>query len=105
MKGNTTIARLKKTDSGLERIKRLVEEQLARTAVNSRQHRALSAAIRIETDVYRKSLDTEQARATYDREIPARSRTRISEPPIRRSKTDAIPRGKSHARSRSAPRR
>ena len=105
MKGNTPVARVKVTDAGLERIKRLVEEQLARAAVNSRQHRALSAAIRIETDVYRKSLDTEQARATHDREIPARSPARISEPPIHRSKTESVPRRKIHTRSRSAPRR
>ena len=101
MKGKTTVARVKARDGGIERIKQLVEEQLARTAVNSRQHRALSAAIRIETDVYRKSLDAEQARATHDREIPARSLARIREPPSHLSKAGPVPRRKIHTRSRS----
>ena len=52
-------------DPGLERIKRL-EEQLARAPVNSQQHRTLRAAIRVEADAYRKSLDLEQASALHD---------------------------------------
>jgi hypothetical protein len=40
--------------------------QIARARSNSRAHRTLRAAIRIETDAYRKSLDTEQATATHD---------------------------------------
>jgi hypothetical protein len=46
--------------AGLERIKRL-EQQAASTPTNSRRHRELAAAIRIEAVVYRKSLDAEQA--------------------------------------------
>ena len=65
MKRNTTVARVTEADAGLERIKHLVE-QLAPAPVNSPQHRTLSAAIRIEADAYRKSLDTEQATATHD---------------------------------------
>jgi hypothetical protein len=53
------------SDSGLERIRRL-EEQLARTPLNSRQHRTLRAAIRVEARTYRKSLDLEQANALHD---------------------------------------
>jgi hypothetical protein len=51
--------------AGLERIKHLAE-QLAPAPGNSRQHRTLRAAIRIEAAAYRKSLDTEQATATHD---------------------------------------
>jgi hypothetical protein len=57
--------RLTEVDAGLERIKHL-EEQLAPALVNGRQRRGSMAAIRIEAEVYRKSHDTEQARATYD---------------------------------------
>jgi hypothetical protein len=52
-------------DAGLERIKRL-EERLAAAPVNSLYYRTLSAAIGIEADAYRKSLDSEQAKATHD---------------------------------------
>lgn len=52
-------------DAGLERIKRLATE-LAPVPVNSRQYRTLTAAIRIEADVYRKSLDTAQAMAAHE---------------------------------------
>ena len=52
-------------DAGLERIKGL-EEQLAPARANSRLHRELTEAIRIEADAYRKSLDVEQATATHD---------------------------------------
>lgn len=48
------------TDAGLARIRHL-EEQLARTRVNSGRHREFAKAIRIEADLYRKSLDTAQA--------------------------------------------
>ena len=66
MKRRITVGRATKGTAGLERIRHL-EEQLAPTAVNSRQYRRLRAAIRIETDAYRKSLDFEQATATHDR--------------------------------------
>jgi hypothetical protein len=69
VKRNTTVARVTEADSGLERIKHL-EEQLAPAPVNSRQHRALRAAIRIEAAAYRKSLDTEQATATHNNPSP-----------------------------------
>src|SRR4029450_3096015 len=65
VKRNTTVARVTEAGAGLERIKHL-EEQLAPAPVNSRQHRALRAAIRIEAVAYRKSLDTEQATAPHD---------------------------------------
>jgi hypothetical protein len=65
MKGNVTRARVTEAENRLERIKYL-EEQLAPTPVSSRQHRRLSAAIRIEADAYRKSLDLEQATARHD---------------------------------------
>ena len=66
MKRRITVGRATKGTAGLERIRHL-EEQLAPTAVNSHQYRRLRAAIRIETDAYRKSLDFEQATATHDR--------------------------------------
>lgn len=66
MKRRITVGRAPKGAAGLERIRHL-EEQLAPTAVNSHQYRRLRAAIRIETDAYRKSLDFEQATATHDR--------------------------------------
>jgi len=65
VKRNTTVALVTEADAGLERIKHL-EERLAPVPVNSRQHRTLVAAIRIEADAYRKSLDSEQATATHD---------------------------------------
>jgi hypothetical protein len=65
VKRNITVARATKGAAGLERIRHL-EEQLAPTAVNSRQYRRLRAAIRTEADAYRKSLDFEQATATHD---------------------------------------
>ncbi|MBP1779876.1 MAG: hypothetical protein H6Q86_5887 [candidate division NC10 bacterium] len=51
---------------GLERIKQF-SRRLARTPVSRRQRRALTEAIRIEADAYRKSLDTEQVMAKHDR--------------------------------------
>jgi hypothetical protein len=65
MRRNTTGARVTEAAAGLERITHL-EEQLAFAPVNSGQHRTLRAAIRIEADAYRKSLDVEQATATHD---------------------------------------
>jgi hypothetical protein len=53
--------------AGLERIK-LLEEQFARAGVDSREHRQLAAAIRIEAVVYRKSLDADQAAAMRGRD-------------------------------------
>jgi hypothetical protein len=53
--------------AGLERIKHL-EEQFARASVDSREHRHLAAAIRIEAVAYRKSLDAGQAAAMRGRE-------------------------------------
>ena len=47
-------------DAGLARIRHL-EERLARTSVNSGRYREFAKAIRIEADLYRKSLDTAQA--------------------------------------------
>jgi hypothetical protein len=49
----------------LERMKHL-QERLARSSVNSRRHRELTAAIRIEAAVYRKSLDAGQTAALHD---------------------------------------
>jgi hypothetical protein len=65
VKRNTTVARVAAGAAGLERIRQLAE-QLAPAPVNSRQHRQLRAAIRIEANAYRKSLDTAQATATHD---------------------------------------
>ena len=76
VKHNTTLARLTPADTGLERITHL-EQQLAAAPVNSRQHRTLSATIRVEADAYRKSLDDQQATATHDAEpqpVPGLSR-------------------------------
>jgi hypothetical protein len=53
--------------AGLERIKQL-EARFARASVDSREHRRLAAAIRIEAIVYRKSLDASQAAAMRGRE-------------------------------------
>jgi hypothetical protein len=61
----TTVARLTKAEAILERIVHL-GEQLALAPVNSKPHRALSVAIRIEAAAYRECLDTEQATATHD---------------------------------------
>src|SRR4029453_13724243 len=61
----TTVARLTKAEAIVERIVHLAE-QLALAPVNSKPHRALSVAIRIEAAAYRECLDTEQATATHD---------------------------------------
>jgi len=53
------------SDAGLARIRHL-EEQLAHTRVNSGRHREFAKAIRIEADLYRKSLDTAQAARQFD---------------------------------------
>jgi hypothetical protein len=103
VKRNTTVARVIEADAGLERIKHLVEE-LAPAPVNSHQHRALSAAIRVEADAYRKSLDTEQAMATHD----AKPHATVGLGSLNRKsasrKPTLAPRRRIH-RSRSAPRR
>jgi hypothetical protein len=65
VKHHIIVARVLEAEAGLERIKHL-EVQLAAAPVNSLGHRTLSAAIRIEADAYRKSLDVEQAEATHD---------------------------------------
>jgi hypothetical protein len=49
----------KNGDAGLERIRRL-EVQLSRAPVHSDRHRLLTETIRIEADLYRKSLDAAQ---------------------------------------------
>jgi hypothetical protein len=107
VKRNITVARGTQADAGLERIKYL-EDQLALAPVNSRQHRTVSAAIRIEANAYRKSLDVEQATATHDAK-PRRaaglgflgSLSRTSAP----RKPAVVPRRRIHNRSGSAPRR
>ena len=53
------------TDTRLELIRHLAK-QIATAPAHSRQHRALSAEIRVEAAAYRKSLDIEQATATHD---------------------------------------
>jgi hypothetical protein len=68
MKRNSTVARDTETDARLELIKHLAQE-VAAAPVNSREHHALSAAIRVEAGAYRKSLDTEQAAATHDADV------------------------------------
>ena len=104
MKRNTTVARVTEADAGLERIKHLVE-QLAPAPVNSPQHRTLSAAIRIEADAYRKSLDTEQATATHDaKPQPAVGPGSLNRASASRAPT-LVPGRRIHSRSRSAPRR
>ena len=60
MKHHTAVARVIDAEAGLARIAHL-GEQLALAPVNSRQHRRLSAAMRIEAHAYRKSLDLKQA--------------------------------------------
>ena len=62
-------------DAGLERIKRL-EERLALERDGTPGHRDLADAVRIEADLYRKSLDMRLAAAT---------RTKKSERTITRS--------------------
>jgi hypothetical protein len=52
------------SDAGLERIKDL-EIKLALAPANSLQRRTLRAAIRVEAEAYRKSLDVEQACALH----------------------------------------
>jgi hypothetical protein len=101
---NTVVARVTEADAGLERIKHL-EEQLGLVPVNSRQYRALTAAIRIEADAYRKSLDTEQATATHD----AKPQLAIGPGSLNRASAFRnpahVPRHGTRRRSRSTPRR
>jgi len=51
--------------AGLERIRRL-EGQLSRVRINSGRHRLLARTIRIEAELYRKSLDAAQASEQFD---------------------------------------
>jgi hypothetical protein len=86
--------------AGLERIKHL-EEQFARASVESREHRLLAAAIRIEAVAYRKSLDADQAAATRGRESrldagsvsPTRKPAPGKPAPVRHGKTGRRGRG------------
>ena len=50
---------------GIARIGRL-EEELLEAPVNSPRHRLLARAIGIEADLYRKTLDAEQAAQQFD---------------------------------------
>jgi hypothetical protein len=104
VKRNTTVARMTPTEAGVGRIRNL-ETKIALVPVNSPQHDALSTAIRIEANKYRKALDTEQATATHDATVQptvgpgALKRTSASRKPI------AVPRGRRRSGSRSDPRR
>jgi hypothetical protein len=103
VKNNTGVDRVAEAAARLERIKLLVE-QLAPTPVNSRQYRTLTAALRFEAHAYRKSLDTEQARATHD------GRRKTPPPPgslkgASAALTVLSRRTHSHGRGRSAPAR
>jgi hypothetical protein len=64
VKRNAAVARVTKPTRGAERITKL-EEELAVAPIRSRHRRALTTAIRIEADTYRKALDREQASATH----------------------------------------
>ena len=101
MKRNTTVARLTEA-AGLERIKHL-EEQLVPVPVNSRQHRTLRAAIRIEAYAYCKSLDIARAAAMHDaKRRPVVGLGWLTRIPAARKPT--LARRRIHSRSRSAPR-
>ena len=65
MKRKTKAARMTESAVGLDRLKHL-EDELASVPARSRRARQLSAAIRVEADAYRKSLDVEQATAVHD---------------------------------------
>ena len=52
-------------NAGIERICRL-EEELSCAPANSRRHQLLARAIRLEADLYRKTLDAEQAAQQFD---------------------------------------
>jgi hypothetical protein len=65
VKRDCTVARITEVADTLERIVDL-ETQLAAAPVHGRRRQGLRAAIRIEADAYRKSLDIEQAMATHD---------------------------------------
>jgi len=51
--------------AGLERIRHLAG-QLSRARINSGRHRLLARTIRIEAELYRKSLDAAQASEQFD---------------------------------------
>ena len=65
MKHNPRAPRVLESGDRIERMLRL-EKQLAAAPASSREYRTLSAAIRIEAEGYRKSLDIAQANATHD---------------------------------------
>ena len=65
MKHNKKVTRVIEAAAGLERLKHL-EDQLASAPSDRRTRHALSMAIRVEAEAYRKSLDTEQANAKHD---------------------------------------
>jgi hypothetical protein len=65
VKRHTALTRIAKVEAGLERIKDL-EVQLAAAPVHGVLHRTLRAAIHIEADAYRKSLDTDRARRRFE---------------------------------------
>jgi hypothetical protein len=66
VKRKTTDGSLTDAAAGLERIIHL-EQRLARAPLQSRLHRALRAAVRIEAAAYCRALDAEQAAATHDK--------------------------------------
>jgi hypothetical protein len=72
------------SDAGLTRIRHL-EEQLAHTRVNSGRHREFAKAIRIEADLYRRSLDTAQTARQFDARpaLPVTGRPSRSGVPMR----------------------
>jgi hypothetical protein len=66
------------SDAGLERIRHL-EEQCSRAPINSGRHRLLARAIRIEAELYRKSLDTAQSSEQFDAKPDLPVTGRVSE--------------------------
>jgi hypothetical protein len=86
-------------EAGLERIKHL-EEQLAPAPANSRERRKIRAAIRIEADAYRKSLDVEQSMATHDAKPQSAVAPPSLKPHVAGRKPTVGPRRKIHRRSR-----
>jgi hypothetical protein len=96
----TPIAHETEADAGLERIKHL-EEQFASAPAMSRQRRTLSAAIRIEADAYRKSLDIDQAAATHDIASPSMAAPVNAPPqPEDRAQIEAATPGKAQPKQR-----
>jgi len=104
VKRNNTVPGVTLTEAGAGRIRNL-ETKIALVPVNSLLHRALSVAIRVEANRYRKALDTEQATATHDARVQPTDgraslrRTSASQKPIAVSRI-RVPGGR-----RSDPRR